>query len=426
MVLRCCRGLLAGGFFLGLFFTSTFADVGEAYYGFLEEPVNSRLMGMGSVGTSIAGGGFSFYNPASASLRTPSVSLDFGKLYEDLRRGAFEIGYGFDTWFIGAAIQSQSIDFQFSSEQGVIDGVTGTAQGVMGSLAVGLIRGDFSFGIALNGIQDRIVEEKSYGVTGSIGAMYAVIPENLQAGASVLHLAGRGTLHSDTTRNLQKLIFPTTIRAGLSYHDSLAEKMVYTASADFVYSFNYRRVMVPIGMELWVLPPLAIRLGARLNHPSDLFTMGIGVKLENLNYNAAFIPMRYDDEYSIKWTMGLTYELPQPKKRKSGITVQDTGKTDSTVQSDTGEIKTDTNSIKTSDENSILEEKHEIAPLDTLQSTEADTSVSNEAVIDSSSGNTALPEVNSSTKDESGGNAVDNTAVPDAVPADTTGGSKPQ
>ena len=124
--------------------------------------------------------------------------------------------------------------------------------------------------------------------------------------------------------------------------------------------------------------------------------------------------------------MGLTYELPQPKKRKSGITVQDTGKTDSTVQSDTGEIKTDTNSIKTSDENSILEEKHEIAPLDTLQSTEADTSVSNEAVIDSSSGNTALPEVNSSTKDESGGNAVDNTAVPDAVPADTTGGSKPQ
>ena len=49
---------------------------GSAYYNFLEEAVNPRAMAMGSAGTALGAGGFSFYNPASMALRrSPFISL---------------------------------------------------------------------------------------------------------------------------------------------------------------------------------------------------------------------------------------------------------------------------------------------------------------------------------------------------------------
>jgi len=124
--------VVAGGLIFALIcITSSWADDGEAYYGFLEEPINSRVMGMGSAGTSLGSAGFSFYNPASPAFYRPAVSLDFGRLYEDLPRGHLEIGYHFEKWFLGGALQNQSIEFQFSNEQGIVEGVKGSEQGTM-------------------------------------------------------------------------------------------------------------------------------------------------------------------------------------------------------------------------------------------------------------------------------------------------------
>jgi hypothetical protein len=289
----------------------------EAYYGFIEEPINSRTSAMGSAGTALLnGGGFSFFNPALPSLNRPYVSLEFGKLYEDLGRGQVELSTNFARWFIGGSFQSQSIEFPYADERGP-KGAYGSDHGLMASLTAGIKRERFALGLAVNGIHERIANDYSYGLTGSAGAVYKVIPEKLVTGVAILHISGRNTGFIDSLDNhFRHDQLPLNVRAGISWTDSVKGKISYTLSADIVYSYNYKELMIPIGLEAWVLPVLALRLGKRINHPTDVLTTGIGLKLANLNYDVAFIPISHERDLEMKWTMGLTYELPFVSKRK--------------------------------------------------------------------------------------------------------------
>lgn len=289
----------------------------EAYYGFIEEPINSRASAMGSAGTALSnGGGFSFFNPALPSLSRPYVSLEFGKLFEDLGRGQVELSTNFSRWFLGGSFQSQSIEFPYADERGPKDAY-GSEQGLMATVSVGIKRDRLALGLAVNGIHERIANDYSYGLTGSAGAIYTMIPEKLVSGVAILHFSGRNTGFIDTLDDhFRHDKLPMSARAGVSWTDSIKEKIPYTVSTDIAYSFNYEKLMVPIGLEAWVLPVLALRLGKRINHPTDVMTMGIGLKLANLNYDVAFVPIRHERDLEMKWTMGLTYELPFINKRK--------------------------------------------------------------------------------------------------------------
>lgn len=308
--------LMIGSVIAFLFTGSTLAA--EAYYNFMEEPINSRTSAMGTAGTALSnGGGFSFYNPALPSLSQPYVNLEFGKLFEDLGRGQLELVGNFTKWFIAGSIQSQTIEFEYADERGVKSGSIGSEQGVLASISAGFKKERFALALAINGIHDRIAGDYSYGVTGSVGALYKVIPQKLIAGAAIIHFYGRNTGFIDTLdTHFGKDELPMTARAGVSWTDSLKGKIPYTVSSDVVYSFNYDKLLVPLGVEAWVLPALALRLGKRINHPTDVLTMGMGLQLANLLYDVAFIPMNYEGDVKMKWTMGLTYELPFASKRK--------------------------------------------------------------------------------------------------------------
>jgi hypothetical protein len=99
--------------------------------------------------------------------------------------------------------------------------------------------------------------------------------------------------------------------------DSFAKKIPYTVSADVVYSFNYDIVMVPVGFEIRPLPAIALRGGYRVNHPTDGVTLGVGLNWNNMSYDAAFVSENYRGDISLKWEMGVTYELPSVKKSRS-------------------------------------------------------------------------------------------------------------
>lgn len=291
---------------------------GEAYYGFIEEPTHARAVAMGSSGTSALGmGGFAFYNPALPAVNKSSVFLEFGKLYEDLNRGFLEFEYNFSKWFIGVSFQSQSITFQYSDERGVKPGSEGSEQGIMASVAAGVKKERLSMGFAINGIHHRIADDYSNGFTFSVGALYQIIPGKFNSGAAILNFFGRNTRLIDPTSNLHSDKLPLTARAGASWIDTIAGQVPFMVSADIVYSDNYEKLMVPVGVEAWVLPLLAVRLGYRINHPTDLVTMGLGLKLVNLKYDVAFTPVRLVSDIEMKWSMGLTYELPSQKKKKS-------------------------------------------------------------------------------------------------------------
>lgn len=289
-----------------------------AYYNFAEEPINTRASAMGTAGTALLnGGGFSYYNPALPFLSQPNVNLEFGKLFEDLGRGQLELVGNFTKWFVAASIQSQTIEFEYADERGIKSGSIGSEQGVLASISAGLKKERFALALAVNGIHDRIAGDYSYGFTGSVGALYQVIPQKLIAGASIIHFYGRNTNFIDTLdTHFGEDELPRTIRAGVSWTDSLKGKIPYTISSDVVYSFNFDKLMVPIGAEAWVLPMLALRLGARIKHPTDVLTFGMGLKLANLLYDVAFTPMNYEGDVKMKWTMGLTYQLPFASKSK--------------------------------------------------------------------------------------------------------------
>ena len=290
-------------------------QAGTAYFGTLEEPVSTRVMGMGSAGTALGGGGLAFYNPAFLSLKSvPYVNMEFAKLASDLGRGFIETGWVFEKWFIGGAFQSQSIDFQYADEKGIKDAY-GSEQGTMGSIATGFRKGMFSLGASVNGLHSRIGEYSIYGWSLSGGALYTLIPGKLDIGVAYLHGYGQNTHYSDTTNTFYHEQLPSTGRAGVAWNDSIG-KFPYTVSADIVYSSNYETVMVPLGVELWLLPSFAVRAGKRINFDTDLFSMGVGVRWENMQFDAAFVPVRLVSDASIKWSMGLTYNLPSFARKK--------------------------------------------------------------------------------------------------------------
>jgi hypothetical protein len=284
-------------------------------FSYIEEPVSPRNLAMGTAGTAMDGGGFSFYNPALPSLlKIPYVSYEYGRNAGDFGRGIPEFMINFPTWFAGFSFQTQSTDFQRADETGILPGATGSEQASMASLAGGFTKENFSIGIAVNGFQHRIADYTSYGVSGSAGLIYNIIEGKLNAGLSLIHGAGRSTGFLDTVRIWHRE-FPLTGRAGVCWNDTIGN-MPYTAAMDVVYNRNYDIITVPVGAELWILPSLAIRLGKRFNHPTDLFSAGVGLAWDNLAFDAAFTPCRFVSDMNLKWSMGIKYSLKNFKKEK--------------------------------------------------------------------------------------------------------------
>jgi len=289
---------------------------GSAWYNFLEEPINPRAMAMGSAGTALGCGGASFYNPAALSLRkAPYIAFEFGKLYDDLGRGYLETGWLFPGWFTGLSFQSQSVQFQYATEQGKVDSY-GLQQSAAGSLTGGFRKNNFALGVGINGIYDRLAGSSSWGFSLSGGAVYSLIPGVLDIGAAYMHGYGRGTGYLDTTNALHNNQLPSSARIGTAFQHSINGNFPFVISADFVYNTNYEKLTVPLGVEMWVLPALAVRLGKQFNHPADLFSAGVGLQWENLKFDASFVPFRLVSETNVKWSIGLTYELASVAENK--------------------------------------------------------------------------------------------------------------
>lgn len=301
-----------------IFVFSSFAGKkGNAFFEFLEDPINSRSIGMGTVGTALPNnGGFSFYNPAlSAINKRPYLSFDYGRQYGDLGRANPEFALVSDAWFFGVAFLTQSSGtFQLADERGLIEGATQSDQSSVGVVSGGIKKNAYAFGLSINGIQNKIGEYSSYGVTGSVGAIFNLLPEKLYFGVSVFNF-GRNTSFLDSKRSLNDDHLPLTFRSGLSWSDKLIMKYPFTFAVDVVYSKNYEQIIIPVGLEFWIHPALAIRIGKRFYFEDDLFSLGTGLRFDNFGFDAAFTPTRTVSDVEMKWSMGISYYLASPKKK---------------------------------------------------------------------------------------------------------------
>jgi hypothetical protein len=314
-------------------------NAGWAFYEFLEDPINTRSVSMGSAGTALPENrGIYFYNPALPSITSRTyASFDYGRQYSDLDRAHIESAIIAKTWFLDFGFTSHSTgEFKVADETGVYNDYTQSNQSIVGVLGGGFIQDNYSAALTFTGIQSKIGEYSSYGLCGNAGIIVTLIDKKLYAGASALNI-GRNSSYFDK-HNLNLDYLPFTVRGGVSWNDTLNKKYAFSIAADVVYSKNYQTVMVPLGVEFWLFPVLAIRAGKRINFESELFSIGVGLKVANIVFDASFVPSRTGEDFGLKWSSGLTYSIASPKKTSAVRKI---------VSTDTSSIKVDTTTTTT-------------------------------------------------------------------------------
>jgi hypothetical protein len=298
-------------------------NAGMNSFQLLELPVNARLIAMGSAGAAMAEQGFASYNPAAPFLiGTPYAYCEYGvQPASDLRRGFFETAWQAKTFFIGAGITTASIlDIYSSTLQGINYNNPGSAQ-----LTAIAVTGGFHLGshaamaLCVNGAQDRIFNDAAYALSASLGAVWQPLPGKLTIGLAALHLGG-STSYLDTIEHLGSGGLPISGRLGIAWQDRF-KGIDYCGALDCIYRKTDGRIEVPVGIEVWPLHALALRLGKRFNNDAELLDFGVGLRIEPITVDVAFALPRYVDDVQPLYTVGLGYTLRSRLGEKRKTTV---------------------------------------------------------------------------------------------------------
>ena len=289
------------------------AEVFDWGFHFVEEPVSARHLAMGSAGTAMGGGGFFFYNPAQPFLRTSHyVSIEYGQLHGDLRRGRFETGWVLPNWYLAAGIPTSAVDdIVPADETGPNHNLPFSAQFSMIALDVGYYKDRYSLALCLHGMQDKIEARSGYALSLSAGAAMWAIPGKLSIGAAGFFpkaiTTTKGMLGS-TDEWGEGADLPQLGRVGAAWRDTL-KGIAYTTALDVTYRHEDKNVTVPVGVEVWPLPMLAVRAGKRIGHDTEIVNLGLGLRMAPAAVDAGFVVSRLVEDTELKWLMGLTYAL---------------------------------------------------------------------------------------------------------------------
>lgn len=279
-------------------------------YGFLmlEEPVSPRISAMGTAGTALGGSGFLFYNPAQVFFsQIPFVSIEFGQMPGGVQRGGIESSILLADYFLGLGIYSSAVDFETRDEHGFGSSVANNT--TAGSFNAGFMREGYALAVSFNAVQDRIGHFSTvHALSMSGGLGVKVIPGKLDLGVSGFHGVGmsKGFLNSDST--WQKGQIPRWARIGAAWKDTL-NTLPYTVALDAVYRDEDGTMTFPLGVEVNVLPSVAVRMGKRLGMETEVISLGLGLNIDNISFDAAFVPVVLVDDYDMKWNMAFTYSL---------------------------------------------------------------------------------------------------------------------
>jgi hypothetical protein len=294
-----------------------FAGSGRGY-GFLmlEEPLSAKSVSMGSVGTALGGNGFSYYNPAAPFFSAhPYVSIEFGRMPGGVSKGGFESAFISSNWFTALGFYSSSLDFETRDERGFGSKASGST--TIGEIGAGFVRESFAAGVSALMAQERIWIANTYNAyTLSAGLGYKLFDGKLNLGAAGFHGFSKAESKGFDDNAFVKHdgLVPRFARAGAAWTDTV-KTFPFTAAADIVYRDEDKTISVPVGAEVWVLPCIALRAGKRFGWESEIFSLGIGFNIDQISFDAAFVPSVFVDDYELKWSMGLSYSMGGKRKK---------------------------------------------------------------------------------------------------------------
>ncbi len=301
-------------------------EASMAGFQFLDYPPSVRQIALGFAGTALGGSGFAAYNPASPMLTDrPYLNIGYAPLPAEYTIASCEGAWMFSNLFVGANFTNHFIGGIIPADfnDGPNYNIPGSYDGSAFSVCFGFKREDLGLGLALTGLQERIVSFTSYGICLSAGLAYWLIPQKLALGAAVLNV-GTTTGGLDDTRNFgEGAPLPRSGRAGAAYSDTLF-RIAYTVTGDVVYrdvgykitsaSQIFNRMTVPVGIEAWPTQYVALRVGKRFNYETVLFSFGGGLRFAMLSFDLAFTLTSLVSDLEVDPYLSLTYTLVPPKQ----------------------------------------------------------------------------------------------------------------
>jgi hypothetical protein len=318
-------------FLCSVFLLSSFAlDEEAAMTGFqyLDVPPAPRQIALGYAGAALGGPGFAYYNPAApALLDRPYLAVGVAPRPYDYTIAYAEGAWTLSNLFFGANVSNHFVDGIIPADyQGFSTGAPGSYDGTLLSLCAGYKNENLGLGLSVNGLQEKIVNATSYGISESAGLSYWLLPQKLSLGAAVLNM-GATTGGLDETKKLgQGAPLPRSGRAGGAWVDTLFG-VVYTVAADIVYrdvgnkisSANQviKRISVPVGVEVWPTGFVALRLGKRFNYETELLTFGAALRYSMIAFDVAFSVSSLVGDVDFNPYLSLSYTLPFVKKAAS-------------------------------------------------------------------------------------------------------------
>ena len=276
---------------LSLMVTTPIQAGGTNSFNFLQMGVGSRAQGMGNAFTAVPSDINSIYfNPASIGFSYhPTLMFFHGQLYEEMALENFTAIYPglnhFTLTFGLSYLHLPAID------KYEIDPSSGEAiplgdfriYDFVPQLGVGYqLASNFSLGMQVKYLQERIDDITASGVAFDFGALYQIPIDFLTIGGSIQNLGPKIT-YDQVKENL-----PLTYRLGLAYQ--LSAYMV-TFAFDGVKTTGEEWRFYP-GLELEVMNSVALRAGYQFQNDIGAgYNVGLGFKfLDNYAINYVYSP----------------------------------------------------------------------------------------------------------------------------------------
>ncbi|MBI5243108.1 MAG: PorV/PorQ family protein [Elusimicrobia bacterium] len=267
------------------------AGVGTTGAQFLKVGVGARQLAMGSAAVALIDDANALnWNPgALGAVKRRNVTASYNSLFKDQNQGflayASPLPDDMGTWAAGfnyltvSDIEKRTADTEdpestFSNQNFALSASYGRPTPVSG----------LSIGGNLKYIREKLDTFSGNAVALDIGALYQTRIEHLSAGFMMQNLGSK--IGPDP--------LPLTFKGGAAYK-LCGEKLVLASDIDWLAIDQ--RVYWDIGSEFWANKNLAVRAGYQFGHAQDRlqsslvgFAFGLGLRLEQLRVDYAFLP----------------------------------------------------------------------------------------------------------------------------------------
>ncbi len=157
-----------------------------------------------------------------------------------------------------------------------------------------------SLGANLKGIYEKIDLESSYGAGIDIGAIYDSFIKGLNLGMVIQNIGISSKLKEESIR------FPLSLKFGAQYEYPINDQNRLIFSGQIV-KISGNDLRADLGFEYAFADMIFSRVGYKINYDEQNITAGLGINLNNINFEYAFSP--YQSDIGIAHRFSVTYNF---------------------------------------------------------------------------------------------------------------------